>query len=97
MARVGMALPKGNVIELSTDLISGTKASVALKQFHQKRQLTTRDGEKIVVGRRRYNGFIKCNAEQLKLGKCKLKDQKQRTWCTIEHFLNMYNGVYEIR
>jgi hypothetical protein len=96
MARVGMALTKNNVIELATDLISGTDASVCLEDFKQKRNLTTRDGEKIVVGRQWYNGFIQRNREQLKIGKCKVKDQKRRTWFTYEHFSNMYDGVYDV-
>jgi hypothetical protein len=35
------------------------------------------------------------NKEVLKRARCQVKDQKRRTWCTYEHFSNMYDGVYE--
>jgi hypothetical protein len=94
MATIGIALNKKNVLELVTELIAGTEASKKLEEFKKKRNLPTRDGETIVVGQRWYESFIKRNKDVLKRGRCKVKDQKRRTWCTFEHFSNMYNGVY---
>jgi hypothetical protein len=42
-----------------------------------------------------YKNFMARNREALKRGRCKVKDQKRCTWCTYEHFSNMYDGVYE--
>jgi hypothetical protein len=35
------------------------------------------------------------HADELKSKKCKIKDIKRHTWCTYEHFSNMYDGAYE--
>jgi hypothetical protein len=95
MARLGMAMTKRNVIELAMELIVGTDDADKLAEFKKKRHLQTKDGERIVVERRWYNSFIKRNKEELRQGRCKIKDQKRRTWCTFEHFSNMYEGVYK--
>jgi hypothetical protein len=68
MATIGIALHKKNVFELVNELIAGTEASKTLEEFKKKRNLPTRDGETIVVGRRWYELFIKRNKEVLKQG-----------------------------
>jgi hypothetical protein len=86
MAKIGQALTKENVIGLATELIEGTEHADKLEAFKKKRKLRTKDdaGEKTILGDRWYEGFMKRNHEALKRGRCKVKDQKRRTWCTYE-------------
>jgi hypothetical protein len=37
---------------------------------------------------------MKRNKEELKMKKCKVKDINRHTWCTYEHFSNVYESVY---
>jgi hypothetical protein len=91
----GEAFTKENVMELATKLIYGTEHAKKLESFKKIRNLATRDRGKMVAGCRWYKGFMSRNKDILKQGKCKVKDQKKRTWCTEENFANMYKGVYE--
>jgi hypothetical protein len=46
------------------------------------------------VGAGWYKGFY--YSEFLERSKCKIKDQNRITWCTYQHFHNMYNRVYNL-
>jgi hypothetical protein len=95
MAKLGMALNRENVVELATDLIQETETAAKLVDFKEKRKLEAKVGEKVVIGTSWYKAFMKRNKDLLKRARCKVKDQKRRTWCTYERFASMYDGVYE--
>jgi hypothetical protein len=95
MANIGMALKKEDVIELAMDFIEGTHVAEKLKKYKEKRKIVSTDGEKVIVGTSWYKNFLKRNTESLQRGRCKVKDVKRQSWCTFEHFENMYNGVYK--
>jgi hypothetical protein len=95
MAKIGMALARDNVVELVTDLIQETDTAKKLVAFKEKRSLETTVGEKVLVGKAWYKAFMKRNKERLKRARCKVKDQKRRTWCTYENFASMYDAVYD--
>jgi hypothetical protein len=76
------------------DLIHGTDHADKLEEYKSKRQIETKDGQKVSVGKSWYKGFMKQNKQVLKRGRFKIKDQKCCPWCTCEHFSNMYYGVY---
>jgi hypothetical protein len=95
MARIGMALTFPNVVGLAKELIADTSSKKLLIEFKKKRGLQTKHGEELLLGKSWYQGFMNRNKPTLRRGCCKVKDIKRRSWCTFEHFLNMYNGVYE--
>jgi hypothetical protein len=94
MAKIGMALNKTIVLELANKIIIGTTHASKLETFKKKQKVKTRENNKVVVVDRWYRGFFKRNKKELIKGRCRVKDQKRRTWCTYKHFSNMYEGVY---
>jgi Tc5 transposase DNA-binding domain len=93
LARIGQPLNKRDVMELSTELIRGTKYAEKLKAFKKKRNIQGKN-ETVVLGERWYRQFIKRHGHLIKRRRCKVKDAKRHTWCTYEHFEDMYNAVY---
>jgi hypothetical protein len=96
MAKIGMALNRENVIDLTSELIQGTEFEKKFKDFKKVRYIDGKrtNGEKFQVGKTWYNGFMLRNKEALRRGKCKVRDIKRHTWCTYENFRNMYDCVY---
>jgi hypothetical protein len=96
MAKIGQALSRANVLELASKLIEGTEFEEKVKTFKAKRNIKYENHEgKVILGKRWYQSFMRRHADELKSKKCKIKDIKRHTWCTYEHFSNMYDGAYE--
>lgn len=94
LARMGAALTKDQVIGLANELIQGTKYEQDLAAFKIKRGIGTKDDE-TMLGAAWYRGLMKRHDNFLQRGKCRFKDNKRHTWCTYEHFSNMYDSAYE--
>jgi hypothetical protein len=59
MAKIGQAFTKSNVIELTTELITGTEHAAKLEAFKKKRNINARENNTVIVGDRWYRGFMK--------------------------------------
>ena len=38
---------------------------------------------------------MKRNKEKIKRARCKVRDQKRLTWCTLDNLQNMYDSIYD--
>lgn len=94
LANIGEALTKESVIELMEETIKGTKYEEALKNFKMSRNIEMKNSNS-VVGNAWYHGFMKRNNQLVRKGRCLVKDMKRHTWCTYDHFSNMYDSVYD--
>jgi hypothetical protein len=66
MAKIGQAFTKENVMDFATELIEVTEHAI---EFKKKRNLRTKDdGEKVIIGDRWYNGFMKRKKGSIKAG-----------------------------
>ena len=60
----------------------------------KKRGLQTTKNNPL-LGTRLYNGFMKRYSDLLRRGRLRHKEVKRSSWCTKEHFKNMYDAIYE--
>jgi hypothetical protein len=97
MSRMGEAFSKYEIMDLADEIIRYTEYAEDLIEFCDKRGITKdmENSEERLLGNRWYVNFLKRHDEELKRGKCRIQDNKRRTWCTIENFLNMYECIYE--
>ena len=91
LAEIGCALTKYEVISLTEEIIKGTEHEKQLLDYKRKRKIKS----KSVIGKKWYNGFMKRNEQNIKRGRCKIRDQKRLTWCTMDNFQCMYDSVYD--
>jgi hypothetical protein len=62
----------------------------------KKRKIKTTDGKKnVIIGGSWYRAFMQRHEDSIRVGRCNVKDNNRRTWCTVEHFTEMYDGVYD--
>lgn len=100
LAKMGMPRSRDQVCSLMQSLISGTAAEARYIQFLKDRgfevvKVPNHKNEPVVqLGKSWYNGFVKRHSDLIKSGKSKVKDSKRQTWCTIEHFTEMYACAY---
>lgn len=92
LSNIGQPLDRKEVCSLASEMIKGTSYETKMKMFKEKRGL---DCTNQILGTRWYDNFMTRYAHVLKRGRCKHKDIKRKTWCTKEHFTNMYDAVYE--
>jgi hypothetical protein len=79
-------------MELVEDIIADTKYVDKYLDFCRKRNIDKDVSEGKVVGDKWYTNFIWRDKDELKVGRCRVQDV---TWCTKDHFRNMYDSVYE--
>jgi hypothetical protein len=95
MSRMGEAFSKQEIIQLADDIIRDTKYAENYIKFLKARGINKNKKDETIVGEKWYQLFIKRHNNALRRGKCRITDCKRRTWCTYEHFDNMYNCIYE--
>jgi hypothetical protein len=95
LARMGESLTKYEVMDLADEIIADTESEDRLIEYCKKRQIYKDLSSGKIVGERWYSNFINRHKEKLKRGRCKIQDVNRLTWCTTEHFQNMYDAVYE--
>jgi hypothetical protein len=93
MSQIGMSLSRVNVVELVNDMIKDTDFERKFIAYKTECKLDHKDGQH-VVGISQYNKFMRHNKHTLKRGQCKPHNINWYSWCTIENFANMYDGVY---
>jgi hypothetical protein len=77
LARMGSALTKEEVMQLTNDLIKDTVHVKKLKAYKISRNLTY--DEDNLVGEGWYHGFLKQNKDDIRTKCCKVQDCKQHT------------------
>ena len=91
LGEIGSALTGEEIMALTSEIIKGTEYETELLEYKQKRNIQSN----YLVGKAWYHGFIKRNQEKIKRVRCKVRDQKRLTWCTLDNFQNMYDSVYD--
>jgi hypothetical protein len=94
LANMGEALTKEETMDLMDDLIRDSVHAASFKDFCERRQVDKDKNDDRIVGEKWYRLFMNRYKDHLKRGKCRIQDSKRRTWCTYEHFSNMYDTVY---
>lgn len=90
LADIGQPLHKRQVIGLAEEMISGTDYENKMLEFKRKRGSSGGN----LLGAKWYRNFMHRFRHQLKRSRCLHKDVKRHTWCTEDHFRNMYEAVY---
>lgn len=86
-------LNRSGIIDLAEDMARGTEHEKKLRDFCAKRGMPK--GEESLVGIGWYEGFLNRNQDTLTRKKVQIRDSCRSSWCTVEHFTNMYNTVYD--
>ena len=90
LAEIGSALTRSEVIALTKEIIEGTIYEQKILEYKLKRKVNTSE----LLGFGWYRGFMKRNHDAIRRRRCKVRDQKRLTWCTYEHFEDMYDSIY---
>jgi hypothetical protein len=94
MAKCGSALNRQHVIDLACDLIKGTKAEQDMIEFKRQRGFIVKEEDRL-LGVTWYQSFMRRHSDTLRRGRCVPKDVNRHTWCTKEHFSDVYDHVYD--
>lgn len=94
LARIKQPLTKDRVISLAESLIKNTKYVDRMHDFNKNNHAYDPNSDTI-VGRRWYYGFLERNKEAICRQRGRVVDLKRHTWCTYEHFRDMYENNYE--
>lgn len=86
-------LNRSSIMELCDDIIRNTIHETRLRAFWEKRGIVKVGKQLVGIGW--YEGFLKRNQDKLTRKRVQIRDRKRRTWCTVQHFTNMYNTVYD--
>ena len=89
LAEIGSALIADEVIALASEIIEGTMHETNLLEYKEKRNIISNS----LLGKAWYHGFMKRNEDKIKRARCKVRDQKRLTWCTVDNFENMCDSV----
>jgi hypothetical protein len=92
MSQIVISLTRENVKAIVNDMITGTSFETQFKEYNKKCKCTKKGNG--TIGISWYNRFMSRHKLTLKRGRCKPRDINRFTWCTLENFMSMYDGVY---
>lgn len=97
LSEMGEALTKYELMELTDDIIRGTKYETDFLEYRTKVGIENNSEENstAIVGEAWFQNFMTRWSMELKKGKCKIQDTQRHTWCITENFENMYDCVYK--
>jgi hypothetical protein len=87
-------MTKTTIMELVDDMIRGTDYEKRFLEYCKVRKIV-KGAEGGIVGKPWYRNFMKRQEEELVRGKVRIQDHQRSSWCTYEHFKNMYDTIYE--
>jgi hypothetical protein len=91
LARIRAPLTRESVILLVESLIENGVYADRMMEFKRKNKSATANS---IVGVRWYYGFMERNKDTIRRQRGRVVDIKRHTWCTFDHFSDMYDANY---